>query len=403
LKKVISVLLAIFMLLSLISCAAKEEAATPSASPSAAPASEAPASQAPAEAPAAAADPSVNADEIGFFESGVDPESRDTYQLAWAYPYTLLLFEMMTQTFKQYEDKLNVEITPMTAEADIDKYLINLETYAQQGYDGFLIVLDVAAKERIVEVLDETGLPYVALFNTYRDESGNSLIPTVGTDQYNAGVTTLQWLYDNYKTYWGDIDTTNLGLLYTTLSVSFDLNERAVATADQFKKLFPDNSEMIFTADQASGTGAATDIAYDLASATFAGNPDIKYWFVTCTLEMHGQGIARAVEQLGMEDRVLIVDIGSDILCAEWDTGYDGSWKSCLGMSNYLYAAPAISGLISMLDGKSTPESLWPDRKQPGDVAAFYTTTYEMLTKDTYKDYFNGVAEQAGMELPYKD
>ncbi len=406
-KKVLSLLIAVLMIFTLFACNAKDKPSD-SNSPSAAPSSAAPAtSEAPAgettseAAPSTAVDPSVNADEIGFFESGVDPQSRDTYKIVWAYVYTLMLFEKMTECYRNYQEKLNFELETMTAESDIDRYLINIETLAEQGTDGFLIHIDVATKERIVEVLDETGVPYVALFNTVRDADGHNLVPTVGTDQYNAGVTSLQWLQDNYKTYWGDIDTANLGLLYTTFSVSGDLNTRAVATADRFKELYPDNSDKIFEADQASGTGSATDIAYNLAAATFAGNPEIDYWFVTCTLEMHAQGIARAVEQLQMNERVLIVDIGSDILTSEWDTGYDGAWKSCLGMSNYLYAAPSICGLVSMLDGVSTADSLWPDMKKDGDAAAFFTTSFEMLTKDTYKDYFNGIAEAAGMPLPY--
>lgn len=400
-KKAIPVLLAIVMVFTLFACSASNSGTSSSPSPSASPTPVAPASETPAASPSEAVDPSVNADATGFFDSGVDPKSRDTYQIVWAYTYSLMLFEKMGQVFKEYEDRLNVEVTSMTAENDMDKYLINIETYAEQGADGFLIVLDPATKFRIIEVLNETGLPFIALFNSARNEAGNSLVPTVGTDQKNAGATTMQWLADNYKTYWGDIDTSKLALMAFTLSVSPDLNDRAVITEEVFKELFPKNTDLVFRADAVTGTGAASDIAYNMASTTFAGQPDVEYWFVTCTLEMYGQGVARAVEALGMEDRVLIVDIGSDILCSEWDTGYDGSWKSCLGMSNYLYAAPAICGLVSILDGKSTPESLWPSFKKPGDVAAFYTTTYEMLKKDTYKDYFNGVAQQAGMPLPY--
>ena len=113
--------------------------------------------------------------------SGVDPQSRPTYYIVWAYVYTLMLFEKMTECFKNYEERLNVEIDTMTAESDIDRYLINIETLAEQGTDGFLIHIDVATKDRIVEVLDETGLPYVALFNTVRDGDGNNMVPTVGT------------------------------------------------------------------------------------------------------------------------------------------------------------------------------------------------------------------------------
>lgn len=402
-KKAITVLLAIIMVFTLFACSGSNSgvSSSPSQSPSPSAATPAPSASEAAPSPSAVVDPSVNADEVGFFNSGVDPKSRETYNIVWAYTYSLMLFEKMGEVFKSYEDRLNIQVTNMTAEADYDKYMINIETLAEQGTDAFLIVLDPATKVRIIEVLNETGLPYIALFNSARDDNGNSLIPTVGTDQKNAGATSLHWLNDNYKTYWGDIDTSKLGLMAFTLSVSVDLNDRAVVTEEEFAKLYPENKDLIFRADAVTGTGAASDIAYNMSSTIFSGNPQVDYWFVTCTLEMYGQGVARAVEALGIEDRVLIVDIGSDILTSEWDTGYDGPWKSCLGMSNYLYAAPAISGIVSMLDGVSTPESLWPDRKKPGDVAAFYTTTYEMLKKDTYKNYFNSIAKQAGMPLPY--
>lgn len=37
---------------------------------------------------------------------------------------------------------------------------------------------------------------------------------------------------------------------------------------------------------------------------------------------MYSQGVARAVEQLHIEDKVLVTDVGSDILCSEWESGY---------------------------------------------------------------------------------
>jgi ABC-type sugar transport system substrate-binding protein len=247
------------------------------------------------------------------------------------------------------------------------------------------------------------GFAVFALFNSVRDENGKSLVPTVGLDQYATGAMTMQWLIDNYKTYWGDIDTSKLGLISMTFSVSVDLNDREVGAQDVFKKNFPNNTNLIFVADGVTGTGSGEDIGYNLSSAILAAHPEVEYWFITNCLEMYAQGATRAVEQLGMEDRVLITACGSDIACSEWENGYEGCWASAIAISNYLYAAPSLCALVSLLDGKSTPESLWPDMKTPGDVASFYKADVEMITKDTYKDYFNGIAEQAGMELPYKD
>ena len=241
-KKALSVFLAILMIFSLFACSGNnsdtEPSKEPSTEPSASASDAAPADTTDTGAPAAV-DPSVNADEIGYFDSGVDPQSRPTYHIVWAYVYTLMLFEKMTECFKNYEEKLNVQIDTMTAESDIDRYLINIETLAEQGTDGFLIHIDVATKDRIVEVLDETGLPYVALFNTVRDGDGNNMVPTVGTDQYNAGATSLDWLNDNYKTYWGDIDTSKLALLYTTFSVSGDLHTRGSGNKGPFCGALP--------------------------------------------------------------------------------------------------------------------------------------------------------------------
>jgi ABC-type sugar transport system substrate-binding protein len=399
-KKAISVLLAILMLFTLLSCAAKEEAASQEPSPSALPASTPP-SEEPSAAPSESAvvDVSKNADEIGFFESGVDPKSRDTYNIVHMYPFTLLLYELMTQSFNDLAERLNVTITPNTTEGDYDKFIQNIEVFAQQGKtDGFIVVIDATTSARIKEVLDETGIPYIAWCNSVRDESGSELVPCVGLDQYAASQTTLQWLYDNHKTYWGEIDTTQIALMNTNASSNVDLNDRAVGAEDKFKELIPTNAG-VYNLDMVADF--TQDAAFNQASATFSAHPEIKYWFVTNCVEMYSQGVARAAEQLGIEDKVLITDVGSDILCSEWETGYDGSWVSCLAISNYLYAAPALCGLVAMIDGKATPESLWSDMRAPGDQYTFYGAANTMITKDTYKEYFNKYAGLAGAPLPY--
>ncbi len=349
----------------------------------------------------APADPSENRDEIGFFYSGVDPQSRDTYNIYYTYPSTLLLFEMMTQSFSAFGDTLNFTITPTTTEGDLDAFITNFEIFATQGIDGFIVSYDTAAKDRITEVLDDTGIPYISLFNSILDEDGHSIVPTIGLDQYEAGEITLQWLYDHYKTYWGDADTSKLGLISLTYTTSIDLKDRGDGSEALFAKLFPDNTDYIFVADCATSSDLTADAGYNQVAAIVAGHPEIEYWFVTSCLEMYSQGAARAAESLNIEDHMLITDVGSDILCSEWETGYNGSWVCCLAISNYLYAAPTVCGLVAMIDGVSTPGSLWPDMLKDGDTAAFYTTASQVVTKDNYKDYFNGIAEIAGMVLPY--
>jgi hypothetical protein len=67
-----------------------------------------------------------------------------------------------------------------------------------------------------------------------------------------------------------------------------------------------------------------------------------------------------------------------------------------VGISSYQYSAPAICGLISLLDGKTTRDTLWADKKAaPGDKYGTFNVSNQVITKDTYKKYFGDIADVA--------
>jgi ABC-type sugar transport system substrate-binding protein len=334
---------------------------------------------------------------IGYFSDGVDPASRDTFEIAWLYMRPMALFQNITTALKELEPGLNFTTTEYCANSDIDAMIQTIEIYAGQGFDGFLIVVDPTAAARIKEVLDGTGIPYVAMLNSVRDESGSEIVPCVGIEGEIAGAETVQWLYDNYKAYWGDIDESEIGLLDFNFSPNTDFDDRHNGSKEKFLELLPGNESKVFTADGVSGK-LDEQTGYDLASATIAAHPDVKYWFVAGCIELYSQGAARAVEALNMEDRVLITAVGSDVLPAEWDNDYDGSWVSCLALSNYQYTMPAVSALIAMMDGKATPESLWQGKRLSTDKVTFYNVNYDILTKADYKEFFAKVLEDSGLQ-----
>ncbi len=394
-KKTISVLIALLMLFALFSCGTTAESSgAPSAELSEPPASPSQIPPSDTVSPAAA-DVSANENNAGFFESGVDPYSRDTYEIVFAYTMTMLLQEQMYQSMVDLSDKLNIHVTKTTGELDADKYITNIETLAAGGVDGFIAEIDQAVSDRIHEVYEELGVPYITVISGIYD-NGSPLAPCILLDGYDAGATTIQWLYDHYKTYWGDIDTSKIALLDYTFSVLPDLQVRSDGAVSKFKELFPDNTQF-FTTDAAVVSNVDAETAYNQTAPIFTANPDVEYWWVACSIETFAQGTARAVESLGLEDRVLIVDVGSDVLCTEWDNGYDGCWVSCLAISNYLYVTPAVCGLVAMLDGTATWDTLWADRRTPGQDVTLYYVGNEMVTKDTYKQYFQNIKDELGV------
>jgi hypothetical protein len=108
-------------------------------------------------------------------------------------------------------------------------------------------------------------------------------------------------------------------------------------------------------------------------------------------------GVARAAESLGKENSVLITGSGSSVLPGEWDAGYEGCWVANFAVSNYQYAVPAICGVIAMIDGRATAETLWPEYKRPGDLAAQFVVGQDMITRENYKEYFSEIEKGFGL------
>lgn len=387
-KKFIALLLAVLMALSLIACS-NGATNTGTSNPSN-----------PASTPAGSADTadkvnvSYNLNALGGFDSGVDPASRDTYKIAYMYMRPMALFQNVSVALQELSVNNNYEIVEYCANSDIDALIQNIQMFNSQGVDGYLVVADPTAAVRTTEVLKSTGKPYIALLNSLRDDNGSCLIPCIGIDGVVAGGETVAWLIDNHETYWGDIGDAKVGLLNFNFSANSDFNDRNIGSKAKFVEMLPNGT--VFEADGISGA-LNEQTGYDLAAAIFAANPDIEYWYVAGCIELYSQGAARAAEALNMEDRVLITAVGSDVLPAEWDNGYDGCWVSCLALSNYQYAVPCVSALIAMLDGVITAEELWDTSRAEGDQYTFFNVSYGLLTKDNYVEFFEQVKKDAGL------
>ena len=308
----------------------------------------------------------------------------------------MALFQNIEDALIELEPILNVKITSYCANSDVDALIQNLEIFADQGYDGYIIVIDASANMRIKEVLDETGLPYIGILNSVRDSNGSAIVPLIGMEGFTIGHMMVQWLFENYKNYWGDIDTSKIGMLNFTFSPNIDFHERHLGNIEKFNELLPGNTN-IFPADGVTG-GLNEQTGYDLASAIFAANTDIEYWFVPSCLELYAVAAARAAESLGIDDKVLITTANSDVLSALWDIGYEGCFVSCIATHALQYAAPALSGIVSMINGTSTAETLWSTIRKPTDLYTYYEMKVDILTIDTYKAFFERVRAESGLD-----
>ena len=384
-KKLISLLIALVLCLGLFACGEKTDTSAP-------PAADSPAASAEnSPAPAAPGVPQ------GYPEDDVDHHARRTYEVVFLCDDWTFLQQSWFSSMEAFEQRFNINMTAVSAEGDMDTFLANIELIPTRGYDGAIVTCMPDIYVRATELLYASGIPWLAYTNTVVDDNGHTVAPTVSLDPYSVGYNTMRWLVDNYKSYWGEIDETKLGAIDTTVSTSPDLLARSEGPRDLFAETFPNSTYFQLDAVSTGRTGmgvVSEESAYDLVSATVSANPQIEYWFVTGAVEFYGVGSARALEDLGKTtDNALVCVVGSGVNFVDWDSMSEDTMSvnvACLFLSDLRTSIPAVSGIVAMIDGRATKDTLWrektpPNYKYGNDYGVWLLDTL-VVTRADYKE-----------------
>ena len=399
-KKAIAIVLALLLAFTLLACNKTTDTDTPSASApaSSAPASEAPASEAPAsEAPASEA-PAPTTDDSGKFvippvdfRAPTDPFSRDTYQIANLNIFQTPFGAFMDNCYVQLGTKLNYEYTTLSSNADIDNFMTNIETLASQDYDGMIIQADYSTEARALEIVDEYGINFIPGLSPLVDDDNNYISASVVMDSYDLGGEALQFMVDNFGKYAdGSIDIKDIGFITVTFSTVTDLNARVEGSLAKYTELYPDLvATNYFACDTVSaGVNAVTaQAAYEPVAATISAHPEMKGWIAFGSVEDFAAGAARAMEDLGKQGTAVVTSCAVTTLMSEWANGYEGVWVAGVDTPPIQWADATINGLLAIIDGTTTLETLWADLREPGQDYTVIKLPYTVVEKDIYELY----------------
>ena len=413
-KKILAIALTLALIFALAACSGSD---TPSSSgtqsggetsSSGSSTSSSPASTAPSAAPAPVPSDNPYAEvqapdatgDIGYMTDDVDHYARAPYHIMYISSNVTPVNTLVAECLEYLGGMLNYTFSYTHANGDQNNYINNvLPAVILSEPDGLIVDMVFELQGRLIEVLGESGIPYVSMFNSVTDENGYELVPVCMMNQYVNGKKQLDLMNDLYSDYWGEIDTTKLGHIALYFSLNADLTTRGQGAMDRWVELYPDNPPS-FHADSATYGNILPETGYDLVSGIISTNPQIEYWFITSCVEDMALGSARATEALGRTDSTLITGSGSSILPREWGEGYNGNWIGNFAVSNFQYAVPAACGVIAMIDGRATAETLWEDLKRPGDSAAQFVVGTDCITRAGYAETMRGIEEGFGI---YRD
>ncbi|SHI17798.1 L-arabinose transport system substrate-binding protein [Sporobacter termitidis DSM 10068] len=383
-KRFTAILLTAVLVLTLVSCSAGTGAGPSGSAPGAAPSDTAPPPVSPDQSP-----PPESG--IGYLTDKAEHFNRKPYRIAYiCLSAAEALQQGISNNLEKFGKVLNYEYTMYSANMDYDGLVNQMQVYADQGYQGLIVGADDSVMPRIYEVGKELDIPFVAESTSFLDASGSCIWPSVAQDQYANGAECVQWLADNYNNYWTDqVDLSKIGLIVIDFTLVNGIHERAPGAHDAFVKDFPEASGNYYVADLATlSTGPTAQGASDLASGIMATHSEIAKWFVVALVDDWAIGAARAVESLNKGQDALVVSVQSDAFIKELESGNaDSIYVAACAISPAEFSSYMAANIVTILEGRATAETIWPEWKAPGSNYACMKIKGTMITKDTYKDW----------------
>jgi ABC-type sugar transport system substrate-binding protein len=406
-KKILAILLALIMVFSLVACGSSDDGSSSDSSTTTNDTADNSDATTDGGDDAAYDESLTAAAGMGFYDADYDYTQNPKYKIAYMVVSSNFLYEAFSDSFQKWADLINVDYSGIvSANGDSDLFITTIETYATQGYDGLVVDPDTQVWGRTTEVCNDVGIQWIPAMSQPFDEDGNVSHPCVGFDNTQFGVDMATVVMDymlNTDNYTGDMS--KVGFIDVTFSSSEQLYERHTGTLNYITENYPEiiDAGHYFEADCVAGgaTGMTSDGAYDQVAPIISANPDVEYWCVTTSFDDFAIGASRALDENGFgEGKANVTAVGGTSLILQWDQGMTSTWQTAIYTAQDMYSEPIICALYAFMSGQATPETIWPDWKNPEDggvYAKLYLNSATLYHED-YQEYMEWVDAYTGMD-----
>ncbi|MDR0861372.1 MAG: substrate-binding domain-containing protein [Oscillospiraceae bacterium] len=335
----------------------------------------------------------------GFFDATYDYSKAKKFKVGYLVSASSFLYDEFDKAFVDWAARMNINYTGMwaPAAASVDEYMSGIETFVDQGYDGFLLDADVTLYPQVSALCDSLGIPWISCMGQAREAeqymfgnqriAGRLLSPNAGFNNTQFGVDMVDKLVEWKEEAWPDVPWEKVGVISIDFSFSPQLHERTDGAEIRWAEISglgeynPDstiNPPNFFIADTISGTLDQVT-AQNLVVQILSNPGDVEIWLVAGAIDDFAMGAANAAENLGITDKVCSVCIGGSSLPPQWDVGTFTSWRYAEFTAQSVYAEPLIAALWSMMAGQATREELWPEWVKIWDKGDVYQLTDELF------------------------
>ena len=393
-KKLLTLLLALALAFSMVACAT---GTTDPATTTAPPADNKPATNDGDDATTApdnsAADginlggrASLNStDYYGFFNPDYDFSNEDSYKFVFVSMGWDNLTQQLADNFSSWATQAGSEFTSVSCDQNVETFISNIELYASQGYDGFLLNVYDSIIDRVADICDELELKWWSVSEVPRLSTGELIGPYVVTSRTDFGYQLVKeqiaWMQENVA----DFDPAQTMILVESLTTIKEFTDRSDGAERAWKELLPEAKFEI--ADGLAEGGISPEIGYNMAATRFTANPDVKFWIHASVMDTFSPGVLRFIEEKGIEDTAILASCGGQDLIALFDAGTSGAWRFAMCDELSIKFNCAFNALYAYVAGWCDYADMWPDAREAGEAYSGIEVAFIKMTPENYKDY----------------
>ena len=263
-----------------------------------------------------------------------------------------------------------------------------LEQYIAMGVDVITIMLvDPGSAQAVADRCKEAGILMLGETAGMMDANGKLVTPCDWLFGYEVGQKEAQWVVDNYKRLGFDLsDLSKVGYIYITDSMFVEMAPRVQGAEEVWLKAFPDfPKDQMFMADRSADLGASNmEAGYNQTAAILTANPKFDQWIIVSFQEDYASGACRAVEDLGLVDKTLLVSAGGENVIPEWDAGLTKPWYAACYFTGMDSAEIIVGAIERILRQGVALEDVYP-QKDPGQTYGYDTFSGVMIDFENYK------------------
>ncbi len=323
----------------------------------------------------------------GFYDPERDYSANPRYKVCYYITYSSVFNDKVSSALEHWCSLMNIEYAGMIMQAnhpdDRDAQLRELAA----EYDGIILSEDYEC--RYSTILDEEGCPWILKASDMRWGD----YPAVIYAYNNLGKELAERVVGYFEENMTDISAEETGVLYITYSGLDVITTREEQFKEALKNIFPVLYENIVTFDVNHPWDIASfDPFYD---EVFANNPQYKQWICIAMSSNDIEHATSAFERNGFSD-------SSYIFCTLEvpDVWVDNDYNACCAVytsSVVLDTEPVIGALYGFMTGELNPETIWGGDENGCGTLELSECVW--VTRENYKDYLAKMNEYLGGEF----